>query len=63
MFAQLAPRETTPEPITDAVGVGPTQSFPDCASSLASDVPTAASSAALSQKRHINAKLRAIPRV
>jgi len=31
MFAQLAPRETTPEPITDAVGVGSTQSSPDCA--------------------------------
>jgi len=31
MFAGLAPRETTPEPITDAVGVGSTQSSPDCA--------------------------------
>src|SRR5262249_20639276 len=31
MFARLAPRETTPEPITDAVGVGSTQSSPDCA--------------------------------
>jgi hypothetical protein len=30
MFARLAPRETTPEPITDAVGVGSTQSSPDC---------------------------------
>jgi hypothetical protein len=29
MFARLAHREITPEPITDAVGVGSTQSSPD----------------------------------
>src|ERR1700757_2321334 len=53
LSARHASPGTTAEPITDTVGVGSTQSSPDCTSSLASDVPTAGRPLRVSQKCHV----------